>query len=423
MSFSDHKLIISMDANAFLDPVLDKSPPLVGRRAPTSSRALSNLVPDLNLLDSFRLLNPSAWDFSFFSSCHKTLSRIDYLFISKSLASFCLNPSMASSSLSDHRSVQLRFYLPSVVSKAPRWWFNLSLLQNTTFVQRLAVNLEEFISWNEESVQDPGYVWMAIKGWTCRDDCQYQCMWTTVGLYQAEGYSIPQFHGKWPFVRFLCFEEPASALASLLNGLACLLMLLRYRRAVPRQSPMYHTINAFSLVSLNAWFWSTVFHTRDTYLTEKMDYFCASAVILYSIYLCCVRTLGLRRPGVSSIVGVLLILVFTSHVSYLTFVSFDYGYNMAANATIGMINLLWWLCWCWQNRHTLPYWWKCGLVVLLLHGLALLELLDFPPLLWVLDAHAVWHLSTVPVHFLFYSFLIDDSLHLLNTEKAGVKLD
>lgn len=124
-----------------------------------------------------------------------------------------------------------------------------------------------------------------------------------------------------------------------------------------------------------------------------------------------------------------------------------------------MVNLLWWLCWCWQNRRTLPYWWKCGLVVLLLHGLALLELLDFPPLLWILDAHAVWHLSTIPVHFLFYrcvlfscwmsrmrkmkcrfkicedkyllinylclfsSFLIDDSLYLLNTEKMGVKVE
>lgn len=146
-----------------------------------------------------------------------------------------------------------------------------------------------------------------------------------------------------------------------------------------------------------------------------------------------------------------------------------------------MVNLLWWLCWCWQNRRTLPYWWKCGLVVLLLHGLALLELLDFPPMLWILDAHAVWHLSTIPVHFLFYrsvyppalfsllscrsmsvwrrredcfvfalkycqnvgqkncylrmdiwqmflvsfslSFLIDDSLYLLNTEKMGVKVE
>ncbi|MBN3271574.1 PGAP3 factor, partial [Polyodon spathula] len=300
---------------------------------------------------------------------------------------------------------------------------------------------------------------MTLTGWTCQDDCRYLCMWITVGLYLAEGYRVPQFHGKWPFTRFLCFEEPVSALASLLNGLACLVMLIRYRSAVPRQSPMYYTCCAFSMVSLNAWFWSMVFHTRDTYLTEKMDYFCASAVILYSVYLCCVRTkgatgmgitllpphplsplpalspsvppprhplsrtLGLQRPDLSSCFGVLLILMFASHVSYLTFVNFDYGYNMAANTAIGIINLLWWLAWCYGNRRTLPYWWKCAAVVLLLHGLALLELLDFPPLLWVLDAHAIWHLSTVPVHFLFYSFLIDDSLHLLNTQKRGLKLD
>lgn len=41
-------------------------------------------------------------------------------------------------------------------------------------------------------------------------------------------------------------------------------------------------------------------------------------------------------------------------------------------------------------------------VVLLLQALALLELLDFPPLFWVLDAHAIWHLSTIPVNVLFY---------------------
>lgn len=75
-----------------------------------------------------------------------------------------------------------------------------------------------------------------------------------------------------------------------------------------------------------------------------------------------------------------------------------------------MVNLLWWLCWCWQNRRTLPYSWKCGLVVVLLYGLALLELLDFPPMLWVLDAHSVWHLSTIPVHFLFYRFVPSNAL-------------
>ncbi|XP_012582130.1 PREDICTED: post-GPI attachment to proteins factor 3 isoform X4 [Condylura cristata] len=132
-------------------------------------------------------------------------------------------------------------------------------------------------------------IYMSLAGWTCRDECKYECMWVTVGLYLQEGHQVPQFHGKWPFSRFLFFQEPASAVASFLNGLASLVMLCRYRTAVPASSPMYPTCVAFAWVSLNAWFWSTVFHTKDTNLTEKMDYFCASAVILHSIYLCCVR--------------------------------------------------------------------------------------------------------------------------------------
>ncbi|KAM9112538.1 post-GPI attachment to proteins factor 3 isoform 4-T5 [Pangshura tecta] len=132
-------------------------------------------------------------------------------------------------------------------------------------------------------------LYMSLTGWTCRDDCKYECMWLTVVLYVQEGYRVPQFHGKWPFSRFLFFQEPASAFASFLNGLANFVMLTRYKASVPPSSPMYHTCIAFAWVSLNAWFWSTLFHTRETDVTEKMDYFCASTVILHSIYLCCVR--------------------------------------------------------------------------------------------------------------------------------------
>ncbi|XP_008687474.1 post-GPI attachment to proteins factor 3 isoform X4 [Ursus maritimus] len=134
-------------------------------------------------------------------------------------------------------------------------------------------------------------IYMSLAGWTCQDDCKYECMWVTVGLYLKEGHKVPQFHGKWPFSRFLFFQEPASAMASFLNGLASLVMLCRYHTSVPASSPMYPTCVAFAWVSLNAWFWSTVFHTKDTDLTEKMDYFCASTVILHSIYLCCVSFL------------------------------------------------------------------------------------------------------------------------------------
>uniref|UniRef100_A0A8V1A523 Post-GPI attachment to proteins factor 3 n=2 Tax=Gallus gallus TaxID=9031 RepID=A0A8V1A523_CHICK len=248
--------------------------------------------------------------------------------------------------------------------------------------------------------------------------CGTQC-----GSMCRAGRRVPQFHGKWPFSRFLFVQEPASAFASLLNGLASFVMLLRYKAAVPPTSPMYPTCVAFAWVSVNAWFWSTVFHTRDTALTEKLDYFCASAVVLHSVYLCWVRTMGLRRPALIGVFRAFLLLFLACHISYLTLVRFDYGYNMAANVAIGLLNLLWWLWWCLRNRPRLPHVWKCAVVVLLLQAGALLELLDFPPLFWVLDAHALWHISTVPLNILFYSFLVDDSLYLLKANSDLSKAD
>lgn len=35
---------------------------------------------------------------------------------------------------------------------------------------------------------------------------------------------------------------------------------------------------------MNAWFWSTAFHSRDIPITEFMDYFGAFSIVLYSLY-------------------------------------------------------------------------------------------------------------------------------------------
>ena len=46
----------------------------------------------------------------------------------------------------------------------------------------------------------------------------------------------------------------------------------------------------------------------------------------------------------------------------------------------------------------------------LVNSLMLLEVLDFPPLLGVLDAHALWHAATAPLAYLFYGFIQGDVL-------------
>ena len=40
--------------------------------------------------------------------------------------------------------------------------------------------------------------------------------------------------------------------------------------------------------------------------------------------------------------------------------------------------------------------------VLLVASSVALELLDFPPIYWILDSHAIWHFATVPLPLLWY---------------------
>lgn len=51
------------------------------------------------------------------------------------------------------------------------------------------------------------------------------------------------------------------------------------------------------------------------------------------------RTVGLQRPTVASAFRAVLLLLLTAHVSYLSLVRFDYGYNLAANVAIGETGL------------------------------------------------------------------------------------
>lgn len=67
-----------------------------------------------------------------------------------------------------------------------------------------------------------------------------------------------------------------------------------------------------------------------------------------------------------------------------------------------------WLLWTLINYNTRPYAWKVAAFSLLIALSTLLELLDFPPILWLIDAHALWHLATGFITIIFYQFLIDD---------------
>lgn len=250
-----------------------------------------------------------------------------------------------------------------------------------------------------------------VTGWQCTDECAYECMWRTVKIFERRGRPTPQFKGKWPFVRLLGLQEPAAAIFSALNLLAHLYLVNKLWERVPATAPMRSVWTVYGIVSVNAWVCSTIFHARDVDTTEKLDYFSAFSVMAYSLLAFMLRILRARRARL--LAGLACSLLFIRHVYSMWYVNFDYGYNMKMSVGVGLVNSICWLAWCglhWRDR---PYVKKGALAVVLLDLSVLLELLDFVPVLWSVDAHALWHLSTVPIHFVWYRFVIDDCEFLL----------
>jgi hypothetical protein len=112
----------------------------------------------------------------------------------------------------------------------------------------------------------PSQDWMSfITRWTCTDICKYECMHAHTNARERNGDTPFQYYGKWPFWRVFGMQEPASVLFSLLNLYAHWAGAQKFRRRVPEDQPLRKYYLAYAYVSMNAWFWSAVFHTRGTH--------------------------------------------------------------------------------------------------------------------------------------------------------------
>lgn len=257
--------------------------------------------------------------------------------------------------------------------------------------------------------------------WTCRDECDYHCMWHTVEAMLQNNKRVPQFHGKWPFIHFYGIQEPASVLFSILNGLPHIYMILKFRKTVSSNSPMYIIWHLYAMVGVNTWFWSAVFHARDKPFTELMDYCCAFSFVNFSFCILWLRVLGTENRLLVGTISAVFLSLYIYHISYLAQGHLDYGYNMKANIAIGLLNAACWLTWCFRSRREQPYVWKAATVTISLVLLLSLELGDFPPYLWIFDAHSLWHAGTVGLTFVWYSFVIDDCHYLLDQQNRQLK--
>ncbi|KAI3661797.1 hypothetical protein MP638_003805 [Amoeboaphelidium occidentale] len=247
--------------------------------------------------------------------------------------------------------------------------------------------------------------------WTCLDECKYQCMHNLTAAHVSLGVPVLQYYGKWPFYRFMGIQEPASVVFSVLNLIAHYLGYKWIKQLVSdKYQPLKNLNLLLALFQVNMWVWSTVFHCRDTPFTEKMDYFSAMASILMAVYASSVRLLSMMKSHkVRNAFKILLVTYFALHCLYLSLWRFDYTYNMAAGVTIGMVHNFSWLYWSFKYGYERPYSKYCLYGTMAVIFSISLELYDFPPLWGVFDAHSLWHLSTFPICFVWYKFMLEDA--------------
>ena len=280
--------------------------------------------------------------------------------------------------------------------------------------------VSECLGYKASSDQVPSLVTPCVQQsylWNCEADCRYRCMWSIENTKRDVGWTkhVEKYYGKWPFIKLGPVQEPASVLMSIVNMLAngyC------FRRLVRMSHEKGHPMDRFKnglwvihfIAAMHAWIWSAVFHSRDVVATERLDYFSAGALMVFDMYLSCCRVFSLSSAVSRTAFAILLMVGYGRHMYYMHYVKFDYGYHVGLCVVAGIIQSLAWVSWLLftvegKEHRGRKY---LGMFVVSVNAAVLLEVLDFPPLLDAVDAHALWHLATIPLTFLFYEFVWRD---------------
>eukprot|EP01025_Chloroclados_australasicus_P026479 TRINITY_DN26338_c0_g1_i9.p2 TRINITY_DN26338_c0_g1~~TRINITY_DN26338_c0_g1_i9.p2 ORF type:complete len:254 (-),score=18.33 TRINITY_DN26338_c0_g1_i9:251-1012(-) len=244
---------------------------------------------------------------------------------------------------------------------------------------------------------------------------------------RGKGYTVTyKYYGKLPFKRVFGCQEICSVIFSFGNLVAHAFYLSQLGAWINKANSLllFKVKYPFGwiwwlsgLCAICSWFWSAVFHCRDVNFTEKMDYIFADISVAVLLVAAFVRITGDTVGSVTRVAGISIIIGgVTYHLYRMLYVDFDYGFNIKVNVCLGILQSVAWLIWVYFVNH--PGRQTMYLFLVLVNVSLLLEILDFPPLQGYLDAHALWHLVTIPLIALFYRFVYIDIQFMVKKEKS-----
>lgn len=252
---------------------------------------------------------------------------------------------------------------------------------------------------------------LKFTGWNCSNDCKYKCMRLDVEGMRGLNERIVQYYGKWPFLRVLGAQEFFSVIFSMGNLMACLYGYFLIYKKKERAIDYMLTVHLIGLlVTCNTWIQSAIFHYRDTPFTEKLDYFSACLFIISTVPVALIRIFELKSAKSQLKIVFPFLLLYLQHVVYMSFINFDYGYNVKFNAIFGVSsNLIWFLWAIFKQKDKKLKWETVKFVGGNVLSMAMVAV-DFPPFFDLIDMHALWHLSTIPITIMWYKFISIDGV-------------
>ena len=157
---SNSNIILGGDLNSVLDPVLDRQHSQTS--SSKSSVTLNNLMQSYNLVDIWRLLNPTAKYFSFFSAVHKSYSRIDYFILDSKHLTQIVDCKYHYILISDHAPVSVKLKLNYKRGEFS-WRLNNATLKDKEFCSYLSNQIDQYVQMNDTGEVDDSTLWEAMK--------------------------------------------------------------------------------------------------------------------------------------------------------------------------------------------------------------------------------------------------------------------
>lgn len=281
-------------------------------------------------------------------------------------------------------------------------------------------------------------VWTGLDRAVWSED-ELRCNLAFISRCRAAGDTQTKYLGKYAFIRVLHAQEIMSALFSLLSAAAALYCYRemgqlqqrcrkaaklapgtpRLARAPPPGAPVAvsletrcRVIRGTFLLQVATWGSSCLFHFRDCYPTQCLDYLCAIGSILAMLGLSCLG--DARRFKAAVIAGLLL---FAGHSYYLLGVEFNFQYNTAICGALFAATVWRWCRWyqaIQQSAHSRLL--KLGIIGMA--AASAFQAIDFGPIFFLLDSHAVWHLLGLIYSLVLYRFFLEDTEYLMGRSRG-----